>query len=178
MSSPKSPPGRGLVAKVSVFFKGLGKDQKAEDKLAVQRLRTVRRSAVCAEVTSPEDNFATKVVPKNDEAQKRLKNALQNNYLFANLDEEQTKIVVDAVEEEKHKAGDVIISQGDPGDQFHLLEDGTCEMWLLKPGKTTPELVKHYAAGDSFGELALLYGAPRAASVKAMMRFDGWGSNK
>ncbi|KAI5076571.1 hypothetical protein GOP47_0008636 [Adiantum capillus-veneris] len=118
------------------------------------------------------------VVPKSDEAKRRLKKALQNNYLFAKLDEEQTKIVIDAVEEEKHKAGDVIICQGDPGDRFYLLENGTCEVWLLKPGKTTPDLVKHYADGDSFGELALLYGSPRAATVKATTDCTLWAMDR
>jgi CRP-like cAMP-binding protein len=35
-----------------------------------------------------------------------------------------------------------------------------------------PQMVKTYGPGDSFGELALLYDAPRAATIK-VMRFSG-----
>jgi len=38
-------------------------------------------------------------------------------------------------------------------------------VWISK-GKNEPELVHTYSTSDSFGELALLYDAPRAATVK------------
>ncbi len=46
---------------------------------------------------------------------------------------------------------------------------GSCEVWLQKRPGTNPEMVKTYSAGDSFGELALLYDAPRAATVKVRL---------
>lgn len=86
--------------------------------------------------------------------------------------------VIDAVEEVKYKAGDVIIKQGDAGDRFYLLEEGTCEVWLLRPEKTEAEMLKHYASGDSFGELALLYNAPRAATIKATTNCTLWAMDR
>jgi len=38
-----------------------------------------------------------------------------------------------------------------------------------------PQLVHNYSAGDSFGELALLYDAPRAATVKVSVIKDFFG---
>lgn len=86
--------------------------------------------------------------------------------------------VIDAVEEVKHNKDEVIIKQGDPGDRFYLLEEGACEVWLQKPNKTEPEMVKEYSAGDSFGELALLYNAPRAATVKASSNCTLWAMDR
>ncbi|KAH6555375.1 hypothetical protein KP509_1Z260900 [Ceratopteris richardii] len=174
MSMSTHSSGSTLTSKVCKIFKSFKRGSKDEETLALQRQRTaLRRSAVCAEVTVPQEAYKTKVIPKSDEARKRLRASLQKNYLFAKLDEEQTKTVIDAVEEVKYKAGDVIIKQGASGDHFYLLEDGTCEVWVLKPGKTTADLVKHYIPGESFGELALLYNAPRAATVKVRTIYFG-----
>lgn len=139
-----------------------------------------RRSAVSAEVTSLQevDAFKPKVVPKNDDAKERIQQALKNNYVFKFLDKEQEKTVIDAVEEVKYNAGDIIIKQGDPGDQFYLLEEGTCEVWLPQPDNPEPQMVKEYSAGDSFGELALLYNAPRAATVKASTNCVLWAMDR
>jgi CRP-like cAMP-binding protein len=45
----------------------------------------------------------------------------------------------------------------------------SCVVWLQKRPGANPEMVKTYSAGDSFGELALLYDAPRAATVKVRL---------
>ncbi len=45
-------------------------------------------------------------------------------------------------------------------------------MWLSMHNARDPQMVKTYGPGDSFGELALLYDAPRAATIK-VMRFSG-----
>jgi hypothetical protein len=54
---------------------------------------------------------------------------------------------------------------GDEGDNFYVVESGTCEVWKSIDGNE-PELVLTIAEGGSFGELALIYGTQRAASVK------------
>jgi cAMP-dependent protein kinase regulator len=37
--------------------------------------------------------------------------------------------------------------------------------YRLFPGNSQATFLKHYQAGDAFGELALLYNAPRAATI-------------
>jgi CRP-like cAMP-binding protein len=41
-------------------------------------------------------------------------------------------------------------------------------VWLSMHNARDPQMVKTYGPGDSFGELALLYDAPRAATIKVM----------
>jgi cAMP-dependent protein kinase regulator len=118
------------------------------------------------------------VIPKTGEAKHRIQKALEKSYLFTSLDKDQIRTVIDAVEEQRHKAGQVIIQQGDSGLMFYLLEAGSCEVWLQKRPGTNPEMVKTYSAGDSFGELALLYDAPRAATVKASTDCIVWAMDR
>lgn len=75
---------------------------------------------------------------------------------------ERSKIA-DALETQKFPPGELIITEGDVGDSFYLLESGEADAY-----KGSPEnKVRHYTKGDFFGELALLNDAPRAASIVA-----------
>ena len=46
-----------------------------------------------------------------------------------------------------------------------MVESGTLTCEKLFPGKTEPTFLKRYQPGESFGELSLLYNAPRAAAI-------------
>jgi cAMP-dependent protein kinase regulator len=61
--------------------------------------------------------------------------------------------------------GDTIIRQGDAGDNFYCVDYGEYDVMV---GTTK---VAEAVNGGSFGELALMYGSPRAATVTA--RTDG-----
>jgi cAMP-dependent protein kinase regulator len=61
-----------------------------------------------------------------------------------------------------------VIHQGDVGDFFYVVEEGSFDFYIRKSGSDTTALgerVGGVGAGGSFGELALMYNAPRAASV-------------
>jgi cAMP-dependent protein kinase regulator len=83
--------------------------------------------------------------------------------LLSSLTAWERSKIADALETLKFPAGTVIITEGEPGDSFYLLEEG--EAQAFKSGNTNP--VMEYKKGDFFGELALLNDAPRAASVIA-----------
>lgn len=68
--------------------------------------------------------------------------------------------------------GEVIIRQGDDGDNFYCIDSGVVEIFINDNSER--KLVKSCQAGDSFGELALLYGAPRAASCIASGNVRLW----
>ena len=70
------------------------------------------------------------------------------------------------------KEGVAVIHQGDVGDFFYVVEEGGFDFYIRKQGGggvgEKPGLgdrVGGVGAGGSFGELALMYNAPRAASV-------------
>ena len=91
---------------------------------------------------------------------------MKGNWMFEALNPKDEKAIIDAIVPVSKKQGDVIIKQGDEGDSFYVLEKGalTCSK-LLKPSDDAETFLKEYAPGESFGELALLYNAPRAATI-------------
>jgi len=60
-----------------------------------------------------------------------------------------------------------VITQGDKGDYFYVIETGTFEVWKSADYTSVAKKVLTYEGKGSFGELALLYNAPRAATVRA-----------
>ena len=70
------------------------------------------------------------------------------------------------MKEVNFKESDVVIQQGDEGNDLYVVEEGTLDCFKEIEGQDDKLLVS-YKPGDAFGELALLYNAPRAATIKA-----------
>lgn len=100
---------------------------------------------------------------------------MKNNFLFSTLNPKDKKAVLDAIIGVNKKAGEVIIKQGDDGDNFYLVEAGEliCQR-LMNPDDKEDTYLKTYVPGESFGELALLYNAPRAATIIAKTDCELW----
>jgi eukaryotic-like serine/threonine-protein kinase len=64
------------------------------------------------------------------------------------------------------KAGDHIVTEGEPGDTAYIIQHGECEVWKLIQGRR--QLVRRLAAGDVFGEAAVFTGGVRTASIVAV----------
>ncbi|CAG8540807.1 7047_t:CDS:2 [Paraglomus brasilianum] len=127
-----------------------------------------RRTSVSAESMAPsqDKDYIKVVIPKTEQQRQRIEASIANNFLFKNLDEEQYKDVIDAMVEKRVIEGEEVIKQGGIGDYFYVVETGTFDVYVSKNG-APPERVNEYGPGGSFGELALMYNAPRAASIVA-----------
>ena len=55
-----------------------------------------------------------------------------------------------------------------------MVESGELSCFKLFPGNTEPTFLKTYKPGEAFGELALLYNAPRAATIVADNTWTLW----
>ena len=82
--------------------------------------------------------------------------------MFNALEPKDTLKIIDAIVPKQKKAGDTIIKQGEEGDKFYVLKDGSTEAYI-----EDGTVVKKFSRGDYFGEFALLTGEPRKASVRA-----------
>eukprot|EP00574_Skeletonema_japonicum_P014733 CAMPEP_0201717114 /NCGR_PEP_ID=MMETSP0593-20130828/2925_1 /ASSEMBLY_ACC=CAM_ASM_000672 /TAXON_ID=267983 /ORGANISM="Skeletonema japonicum, Strain CCMP2506" /LENGTH=397 /DNA_ID=CAMNT_0048207081 /DNA_START=82 /DNA_END=1275 /DNA_ORIENTATION=+ len=125
-----------------------------------------RRESICAEKLSDKCDSDLKVIEKSESELARISILMRNNMFFSHLDEQQMKAIQDTMFLTEHVDGDVIIRQGDEdGDKFYCIDSGLVDIFINEGEER--KLVKSCEAGDSFGELALLYGAPRAASCIA-----------
>lgn len=65
-------------------------------------------------------------------------------------------------------AGDVVIRQGDDADRFYVIGDGRFEVTRTREPGGAPEQLRVMSRDDVFGEIGLLRGAPRSATVTAL----------
>ena len=108
------------------------------------------------------DNFVAPVFGKNQEEKQFIRTALKQNFVFASLSEREIRTIIDAFEQiTVNKVGEIVIKQGDVGDYFYVLRSGKIRF------EVNNQVVGYADPGQSFGELAMLYTSPRAASAIA-----------
>jgi CRP-like cAMP-binding protein len=106
-------------------------------------------------------DFVMPVYDKTEESIQFIDNSLADNFIFASLSEIERRQLIDAMVMETVPATTIIIQQGEVGDYFYVVEDGHVSFSV--DGK----YVGACSRGGSFGELALLYNCPRAATCIA-----------
>ncbi|XP_054285552.1 cAMP-dependent protein kinase type I regulatory subunit isoform X1 [Macrosteles quadrilineatus] len=133
-----------------------------------------RRGGISAEPVTEEDatSYVKKVVPKDYKTMAALSKAIAKNVLFSHLDENERSDIFDAMFPVTFLPGETIIQQGDEGDNFYVIDQGEVEVYV------NSELVTTVGEGGSFGELALIYGTPRAATVRAKTDVKLWGIDR
>merc|ERR1712106_1190699 len=149
--------------------------EDAESPLPSNIIQPVRRrGAISAEPINEEDaaSYVKKVVPKDYKTMASLSKAIAKNVLFSHLDENERSDIFDAMFPSSAMPGEMIIQQGDEGDNFYILDQGEVEIYV------NGEKVLNIGEGGSFGELALIYGTPRAATVKAASDVKLWGIDR
>lgn len=87
------------------------------------------------------------------------------SFMFSALDDKEKEIVCDAMDEKKCFKKEAVIKEGDEGDCLYVVATGTLSCTKVFKGNTEPTFLKRYEPGEAFGELALLYNAPRAATI-------------
>lgn len=75
--------------------------------------------------------------------------------------------MLNQIEVLKYKKGQPIISEGEMSDCAYIIEFGSAEVYKLLPNGEQ-QFLGILAQGDIFGELGLIDGLPRSATVKAL----------
>jgi len=128
------------------------------------RAATIVAESACQLWVLDRNTFNHIVKEASQKKREKFENFLSSVPILQNMDQYERSKLADVIKEMKISAGDVIIKQGDQGDDFYILEDGLCVATL---DSNKDQTVMEYHPGDYFGELALLRNEPRAANVIA-----------
>jgi cAMP-dependent protein kinase regulator len=96
-----------------------------------------------------------------------LENLLAFSSLFKDFSLEERKRILDKFTMEAFPSGALVLEEGAAGDSLYIIKKGELEAFTESPGGETLTLTR-MKEGDFFGEISLLTGRPRTASVKAL----------
>ena len=94
-------------------------------------------------------------------------NIVRNSRLFAGFTEEQFQTVMPLTLVQEYAAGDKIVKEGEPGDRFFILIEGTLDIVKESKDGESHVLATLEKEGDFFGEMAIVDIQPRSATVSA-----------
>eukprot|EP00574_Skeletonema_japonicum_P009982 CAMPEP_0201719612 /NCGR_PEP_ID=MMETSP0593-20130828/4784_1 /ASSEMBLY_ACC=CAM_ASM_000672 /TAXON_ID=267983 /ORGANISM="Skeletonema japonicum, Strain CCMP2506" /LENGTH=740 /DNA_ID=CAMNT_0048210095 /DNA_START=26 /DNA_END=2248 /DNA_ORIENTATION=+ len=115
---------------------------------------------------------------KTAEEKESIDEAIRASVMFQNITDDQRELIYKAMEPMPVKEGQTIIKQGTAGDRFYIVDEGRFEVRIVPANQINDDDAVgncvHVYEGSreahshpSFGELALMYSAPRAASIIA-----------
>lgn len=87
--------------------------------------------------------------------------------IFANLERVVLSELARSAKVRRFSPGEVLVREGEEAVAFFMLYSGEAEV-VKNVGQGQERVVGHLSAGDFFGEMALMDGFPRSASVKAV----------
>lgn len=146
-------------------------DEDIEELPAKKMTIRQKRKSVSAEVYgmyNPKGDFKPRVIVKNEGERAKIRDLIGNIFMFKNLEDKEMNIILDAMETKVYEAGETVIKQGDDGNELYVVSSGLLKCTKKFPDKEEELFLKNYESGEVFGELALLYNAPRAASIQAV----------
>lgn len=115
-----------------------------------------------------EENYAYPMFEKTEEERQFIANAIADNFIFRGVMKECMIKLLDAFEKRSASVGTKIITEGEVGDYFYIIMGGRVDFTV------NSKRVGNAGKGKTFGDLALLYDCPRAATCIAAVTCDLW----
>ena len=91
---------------------------------------------------------------------------MQQAYLFQGIPPAEVKKAAPGAQEAFYEPGEYIYRKGDAGQAFYIITKGKVEL-IAYEKKNTAGVYGHVSAGGHFGEVSLLTGKPRTATITA-----------
>ena len=93
--------------------------------------------------------------------------SLRRCALFEHVEDAALHVIARQFRRRRFRRNEVIFHQGDPGDSLHVVTSGAVKI-VLPSAEGEEAIIATLRPGDFFGELSLLDGAPRSATVVAL----------
>ncbi len=103
-------------------------------------------------------------------------NHLRGLKLLAGLSASQLENVSSRLKAARFRQGEAIVREGEPGEDLYFLESGRVQVVRGHGAEAT--VLDELGAGDLFGEMALLTGNPRSATVTALSEVNVWALSR
>lgn len=138
------------------------------------------RSALSSEPSAPrlknifsapvkiDEDYIFPKYEKSDEDREFIESVVKDNFIFSGVDQAELVNLLNAFEAYSAASDETIITEGEVGDFFYILQHGSVA-FSVKGQK-----VGEAKEGSSFGDLALLYNCPRAATCTATGECQLW----
>ena len=97
--------------------------------------------------------------------------ALRAVDFLAPVGAEELQRLADRLRARRFTAGETILRQGEPGESFFLIRQGTVSVRIAGEDGSSTEVAR-LAPGQFFGEMSLMTGEPRTATVRAESRAE------
>ena len=144
-------------------------DDATDTRVRVLLFAALRRAGI--DMAFPE--FIVHTVKENEQREaarhalniERRLAALRGVELFGALEEAERRSLADRLVYAPFAAGDVMTRQGAVAHWLYILTEGEAEVWIDAPGGR--RAIAGLGAGDVFGEMGMMTGAPRRATVTA-----------
>jgi len=94
-------------------------------------------------------------------------NRLSKTVLFNQFSERELKKIRTEIEVVHYPAGEILMREGEPGDCLFIVLNGRLRVFVTLPNGSE-QIVGEVARNESVGEMAILTGEPRSATVQAL----------
>jgi CRP-like cAMP-binding protein len=103
---------------------------------------------------------------KKADASERIK-LLATCDLMRHLPAEQIEQILPCIADLHLKAGEILFNAGDPGDALYIVARGKVDVLRSQGAADSGDAIAQVGVGHAFGEMSLLSGGPRTATIRA-----------
>lgn len=90
--------------------------------------------------------------------------------LFSSISRDQLRAIAELCVPVSAQKGDIVFREGDPGDSMYIIKSGSVGVYVGYGN--SDRFVNYLLRGDFFGEMALLTGRPRSATMRIILDSD------
>jgi|SRR5687768_5681068 len=158
--------GAGSIREAAEQYEATAKYYE-DNGLTVQAI-AVRKKAEKAQAAAPAPAVvAAEAAAAPGKSEPLFKQSVPKSPLFEVLGNEEREALVKEMELESHEEGAIIISEGEAGTSMYIITSGEVKVYTRGTKGSGSVYLAKLGEGDFFGEVSVLTGKPRTATITA-----------